>query len=884
MDITEASVIHHVGIVLLLLWLLSSFNCCHPVAYFISLIYLGVVHQRYLMRLRRNIQFEERRQAYQRRVLSDSETVRWLNHAVEKIWPVCMEQIVSQKILLPIIPWFLQKYKPWTVKDAVVQHLYMGRSPPMFTEMRVLHQSTGDDHLIFELGMNFRTADDMSAILAVKLRKRLGFGMWAKLHLMGMHVEGKREKTVTVARMDRKYNSADDNMRDRGRKVHSVEPVREVLAETPHMVLAVDVYNDKIKHLLEPAVVALWASRLQFHCMNIKNDSRLEGLIKMEDLGVWGGREWWVKGEALASFISPGALSARVYSSTEVLVGVKFLRRWPFLGRLRVCFAEPPYFQMTVKPLIAHGLDVTELPGIAGWLDNLLAVAFEQTLVEPNMLVVDVEKFASPQPGESWFTVDAKEPIAYAIVEVIEAADMKPADLNGFADPYVKGQLGPYRFRTKTQKKTLSPKWQEEFKIPIATWESPNVLAIEARDKDRFVDDTLGSVSLVPSLPSYDRDCSISINDLRDGQRHDMWLSLEKIKMGRLHLAITVVEGNEKGADQQCDREALNNEYKDDSFVNDTAHTDKYEPINIEGQRETGIWVHRPGADVPQVWESRKGKSKVRDSQILQVGGDPLGSFKSSVSGSYRNDSSSTDESLEGNKTHQRNAVQRGLQKFGSVFHRSPRKEDKSSPKEEAVPLAHDNLKAVNAKEIGVTFIVEDNLAAPSSVKAPNEEGRESPEGSDLESPGKGHVREMAKSIFKKSARGIKHALSRKGSRKFREPESIQTERDIDGESDSSGEESLPASAYSPQGEGNLIPSIPITGHGSESFKSEENIGQPIPSGPGLNIVDHAGKVKVGGSERTGDEPSGSSETAGVELVEEGTNSKVAERSLGVDT
>ncbi|CAL5411848.1 unnamed protein product [Camellia sinensis] len=74
-------------------------------------------------------------------VLFDSETVRWLNHVVEKIWPVCMEPIVSQKILLPSIPWFLEKYKPWTV------HLYMGRSPPVFTEMRVLHQTTDDDHL-----------------------------------------------------------------------------------------------------------------------------------------------------------------------------------------------------------------------------------------------------------------------------------------------------------------------------------------------------------------------------------------------------------------------------------------------------------------------------------------------------------------------------------------------------------------------------------------------------------------------------------------------------------------------------------------------------------------------------------------------------------------
>lgn len=39
--------------------------------------------------------------------------------------------------------------------------------------------------------MNFLTAEDMSAILAVKLRKRMGFGMVAKLHLTGMHVEGK---------------------------------------------------------------------------------------------------------------------------------------------------------------------------------------------------------------------------------------------------------------------------------------------------------------------------------------------------------------------------------------------------------------------------------------------------------------------------------------------------------------------------------------------------------------------------------------------------------------------------------------------------------------------------------------------------------------------
>jgi hypothetical protein len=33
---------------------------------------------------------------------------------VEKIWPVCMERVASQQFLLPIFPWFLEKFKPWT--------------------------------------------------------------------------------------------------------------------------------------------------------------------------------------------------------------------------------------------------------------------------------------------------------------------------------------------------------------------------------------------------------------------------------------------------------------------------------------------------------------------------------------------------------------------------------------------------------------------------------------------------------------------------------------------------------------------------------------------------------------------------------------------------
>ncbi|KAL2331237.1 hypothetical protein Fmac_018818 [Flemingia macrophylla] len=698
MDITEVSILHHVGIVLIGLWILSAFNWCHTIVYFVALIYLFLVHERYVTRLRKKLQFEERKQANQRRVLSDSETVRWLNHAVENIWPICMEHIASQKILLPIIPWFLEKYKPWTAKEAVVQHLYLGRNPPLCTEIRVLRQSD-DDHLVLELGINFLTADDMSAILAVKLRKRLGFGMWAKLHITGMHIEGK------------------------------------------------------------------------------------------------------------------------------ILVGIKFLPRWPFLGRLRVCFVEPPYFQMTVKPMFSHGLDVTELPGIAGWLDKLLSIAFEQTLVEPNMLVVDVEKFVSPE-SESWFSVDEKEPIAHAIVQVIEASDMKPSDLNGLADPYVKGQMGVSRFRTKIQRKTLAPKWHEEFKIPIITWESNNILSLAVRDKDHFYDDILG-------------DCSVNINDFRDGQRHDMWLPLPNMKIGRLHLAITIREVNGKGVDSTtCDKETMDTEEQKNSFENETTTdnnsfssvtteksqklADNYEPIDIKGQKETGIWVHHPGSEVCQKWEPRKGKNRRLDTEIPGEPNDLVGSGNSTVSGSLNGDSSSPDNNPEGK--HRMRAVRKSLHKIGSVFNRGRRREELSGSVGEEFPSPRDNIRSVGAKGmIGVNFVVDDNISGSPTGKVRTEGG--SPEGSDSESPGK--VKDMAKNILKhaeKSARGLKHVLSCK-SRKLK-VESTVPERG--NEDDSSDDESI--TTQSPIDERIPVSSHPMApgSNGSPNFRVNEV--QSVPS------------------------------------------------------
>ncbi|KEH29569.1 putative UDP-glucuronate decarboxylase [Medicago truncatula] len=53
--------------------------------------------------------------------------------------------------------------------------------------------------------------------------------------------------------------------------------------QTPPKVLALDVYNDKLKHLLELETLP-WNNRIESPRLNIKRDSKLEGLIKIADL------------------------------------------------------------------------------------------------------------------------------------------------------------------------------------------------------------------------------------------------------------------------------------------------------------------------------------------------------------------------------------------------------------------------------------------------------------------------------------------------------------------------------------------------------------------------------------------------------------------------
>lgn len=103
---------------------------------------------------------------------------------------------------------------------------------------------------------------------------------------------------------------------------------------------------------------------------------------------------------------------------------------------------------------------------------------------------------------------------------------------------------------------------------------------------------------------------------------------------------------------------------------------DRYEPIKIEGQQGTGVWVHHPGTEVAQIWESRKGKNSTHDGEIRGEDANSLESFRLKATNTAQTDSSRLDEiqieSEGGGRTPTKKFL-RGWNKISAVFHRRHR-------------------------------------------------------------------------------------------------------------------------------------------------------------------------------------------------------------------
>ena len=96
--------------------------------------------------------------------------------------------------------------------------------------------------------------------------------------------------------------------------------------------------------------------------------------------------------------------------------------------------------------------------------------------------------------------------------------NLKPADRNGFSDPYVKLTCHGVTHTSKTIKKSLDPQWRQSFQwsLPLSSLTArPDALQLECWDKDTLSrDDSLGhgAADLRGLLPNEMRDMAVPLS------------------------------------------------------------------------------------------------------------------------------------------------------------------------------------------------------------------------------------------------------------------------------------------------------------------------------------------------------------------------------------
>ncbi|KAJ4977038.1 hypothetical protein NE237_002144 [Protea cynaroides] len=87
-------------------------------------------------------------------------------------------------------------------------------------------------------------------------------------------------------------------------------------------------------------------------------------------------------------------------------------------------------------------------------------------------------------------------------VRAIEARNLRPMDLNGSSDPYVRLQVGKQKFKTKVVKKNLNPFWGEEFSFRVE--ELNGELVVSVLDEDKYFNDDFVGQLKVPIAKVFD--------------------------------------------------------------------------------------------------------------------------------------------------------------------------------------------------------------------------------------------------------------------------------------------------------------------------------------------------------------------------------------------
>jgi hypothetical protein len=187
--------------------------------------------------------------------------------------------------------------------------------------------------------------------------------------------------------------------------------------------------------------------------------------------------------------VQVGALHAGlkgVLIKCSVLVGLMpLLEVLPIVGGVSVTFPDPPDLKWRWTGI-----------GVA-FPDRLVKQAIEDALVDlmvlPYMIFTDITPPEDRPKHMDQYSSPA--PLGVLRVELVEASDLHPADMNGLSDPYVVIKIGRGSYKSPVKYKSLNPQWGEFCGADFMIFNMEQKVKISVYDSDSYsADDHLGSV------------------------------------------------------------------------------------------------------------------------------------------------------------------------------------------------------------------------------------------------------------------------------------------------------------------------------------------------------------------------------------------------------
>ncbi|XP_074035677.1 extended synaptotagmin-2 isoform X2 [Leptinotarsa decemlineata] len=213
-----------------------------------------------------------------------------------------------------------------------------------------------------------------------------------------------------------------------------------------------------------------------------------------------------------------GIKNFQLYGKLRIVLK-PLIRHFPLIGGVQVFFLNNPEIEFDLDGIAG----ILDIPGINESLRKCVCDTVASFMVLPNKFPV---RFSKEVSTEKLITPN---PAGVLRVHVIEAKNLLKKDITftckGTSDPYTALVVGEQTYKTETVECSVNPKWDYwcEFIILESTGQE---LHIDVWDEDPTEDEFLGRVS-------------VDIAYLIKTGQSDLWLNLEDVKHGMIHIRTT---------------------------------------------------------------------------------------------------------------------------------------------------------------------------------------------------------------------------------------------------------------------------------------------------------------------------------------------------------